>query len=90
MIYVIPDTHLGHENIKKYCNRPENFEALIEKNWRAAISETDTVIHLGDVSFDEKLERAENFSSRQPRQKALRFLFELRVRGGRRGISYGP
>ena len=51
MIYVIPDTHLGHENIKKYCNRPDNFEALIEKNWNAAVSDNDTVIHLGDVSF---------------------------------------
>ena len=54
MIYVIPDTHLGHENIKKYCNRPENFESLIEKNWNATISENDTVIHLGDISFQEE------------------------------------
>lgn len=53
MIYVIPDTHLGHENIKKYCNRPDNFEKLIETNWQATVTETDTVIHLGDVSFDE-------------------------------------
>ncbi len=53
MIYVIPDTHLGHENIKKYCNRPDNFEKLIEKNWNETISEKDTVIHLGDISFNE-------------------------------------
>lgn len=34
MIYLITDTHLGHENIKKYCNRPDNFEKLIENNWK--------------------------------------------------------
>ena len=54
MIYVIPDTHLGHENIKKYCNRPDKFENLIEKNWQEVVTGTDTVIHLGDISFDEK------------------------------------
>ena len=53
MIYVVPDTHLGHENIKKYCNRPDNFERLIEKNWNETITENDTVIHLGDISFKE-------------------------------------
>ena len=53
MIYVIPDTHLGHENIKKYCNRPADFEKLIEKNWNENISANDTVIHLGDISFSE-------------------------------------
>lgn len=53
MLYVIPDTHLGHENIKKYCNRPNNFEKIIEKNWNEIVKENDTVIHLGDVSFEE-------------------------------------
>ena len=53
MIYVIPDTHLGHENIKKYCNRPDNFEKMIEKNWNEIVAENDTVIHLGDISFKE-------------------------------------
>ncbi len=54
MIYVIPDTHLGHDNIKKYCNRPDNFETLIEKNWNELVGESDTVIHLGDISFKEE------------------------------------
>ena len=53
-LYVIPDTHLGHENIKKYCNRPDKFENLIEKNWQEVVTGTDTVIHVGDISFDEK------------------------------------
>ena len=42
MIYVIPDTHLGHENIKKYCNRPNNFEKIIEKNWNEIVKADDT------------------------------------------------
>ena len=53
MLYVIPDTHLGHENIKKYCNRPDNFEKIIEKNWNEIVKADDTVIHLGDISFKE-------------------------------------
>ena len=53
MIYVIPDTHLGHENIKKYCNRQNNFEKIIEKNQNEIVKADDTVIHLGDISFEE-------------------------------------
>lgn len=55
MIFVITDTHLGHENIKRYCNRPDDFESLIECRWKASVTDDDTMIHLGDVSFDKKL-----------------------------------
>lgn len=66
MVYVIPDTHLGHENIKKYCNRPDNFESLIEKNWQEVVNGTDTVIHLGDISFNEKwIERLGGWSGKK-------------------------
>lgn len=52
MIYLICDTHLGHENIKQYCNRPDNFEQLIEANWQQTVTDYDTVIHLGDIALN--------------------------------------
>lgn len=54
MIYIITDTHLYHENIKKYSNRPDNFEKLIRDNWIKTVTDKDTVIHLGDITFQQK------------------------------------
>lgn len=48
--YIISDTHFGHENIKKLCNRPDNFEELIIQDWRKR-NNSDVIIHLGDVSY---------------------------------------
>ena len=54
MIFLICDTHLGHENIKRYCDRPDNFERLIETNWQQTVTDADTVIHLGDIALNRK------------------------------------
>jgi calcineurin-like phosphoesterase family protein len=48
------DTHFGHANIIKYCNRPyadaaEMDEALI-RNWNSVVGRDDTVFHLGDFA----------------------------------------
>lgn len=57
-IWVISDTHFGHDNIIKYCDRPfadskEMNEALVE-NWNSVVKDGDIVYHLGDVYFGEK------------------------------------
>jgi calcineurin-like phosphoesterase family protein len=52
--WIISDTHFGHQNIIGFCNRPVNHEAIIMRNWREAVSESDTILHLGDVAFGNK------------------------------------
>ncbi|KKM74153.1 hypothetical protein LCGC14_1403280 [marine sediment metagenome] len=49
------DTHFGHGNIIKHCDRPYKDayhmdEALVE-NWNAVVRPDQTVIHAGDFAF---------------------------------------
>src|SRR5271157_5187429 len=48
-VYLIADTHFNHENIKTYCQRPDNFTERILHNWKAIVKPQDTIIHHGDV-----------------------------------------
>ncbi len=49
------DTHFGHTNIIKYCDRPyadveEMNQAMIDR-WNEVVTFKDTVYHLGDFAF---------------------------------------
>ena len=55
MNYYIADTHFGHLNVLKHCQRPfstidEMDEALIN-NWNKQVTKKDTVYVLGDMFF---------------------------------------
>ncbi len=52
--WIISDTHFFHENIGIYCNRPQNWQELIIKNWNDLISPVETVLHLGDFALGKK------------------------------------
>ena len=53
-IWFTSDTHFGHANIIKYCDRPytslsEMDESLIE-NWNKVVRPNDSIYHLGDFT----------------------------------------
>lgn len=52
-IWVISDTHFGHQNIIDYCDRPFKTAYLmneaIRENWNSVVKPEDKVYHLGDV-----------------------------------------
>ncbi len=54
-IWLITDTHLGHDAMVKYCGRPENHSELILKNLEV-IKSGDVLIHLGDICIGKDAE----------------------------------
>lgn len=48
--WITTDTHIGHKNIQRYCNRPANCDELIFAGL-SVIQKGDVLIHLGDVAF---------------------------------------
>ena len=49
-IYLISDTHWLHDNIIGYCDRPEDHQRLMIKNWNDTVREEDIIFHLGDIA----------------------------------------
>lgn len=49
------DTHFGHENIIKYCNRPfssvDEMDQTLIYNWNNVVGTEDRIYHLGDFTL---------------------------------------
>ena len=75
MIYFIADTHFGHENIIRLCNRP--FGNVTEMNsymfqaWNARVKDDDTVYIIGDMAFRTHVDEAVKFISGLKGHKCL-------------------
>lgn len=54
-IWVITDTHLGHEKMVQFCGRPKNHSEIILKNLSKTLKTGDTLIHLGDVCLGDDI-----------------------------------
>ena len=60
-LYAIGDLHLALSDLKKpmdIFNGWEGYTEKIEKNWRACITENDTVVLAGDTSWAMGLENS--------------------------------
>lgn len=54
-IFFTSDSHYGHTNIIKYCNRPfssiEEHDDTLIKRWNEKVGKDDIIFHLGDFAF---------------------------------------
>ena len=75
-IYIISDTHFGHENILRFRDSKtneliRNFSDIHDMNeqivqrWNAVVTEEDIVYHLGDVYFGKGWEVLERLKGRK-------------------------
>jgi calcineurin-like phosphoesterase family protein len=80
-IWITSDTHWGHSNIIRYCNRPfltsgdtpdvDAMDHALLSNWREVVKAEDTIIHLGDVCFKWSKERTQSTLQNLPGYKIL-------------------
>ena len=70
MYKIITDTHLGHTNLEKSCERETDATSKIMKNLEL-LKEQDILIHLGDVCFGNDKYWHTQIVNLQPKRKIL-------------------
>ena len=76
-VFFTSDTHFGHKNILKYCNRPFNsIEEMNEKiieNWNNKVGKNDKVFFLGDFMMSQNPDKAKELINKLNGKKYLVF-----------------
>ena len=74
-VYFTSDTHFGHANIIRYCDRPfatvEEMDEAMIANWNAVVGRGDEVWHLGDFGWWRDAKRIRSIFSRLNGKKRL-------------------
>ena len=75
MIFFSADTHFGHANIIRFCNRPfgtvEEMDEALVANWNGRVGGNDTVYFLGDLFFRASDDRVRDILGRLKGRKHL-------------------
>lgn len=50
-IYIFADSHLKHAKMRTYCDRPDGFTQIIDRNMMNVLKPEDHLIHVGDVGI---------------------------------------
>jgi calcineurin-like phosphoesterase family protein len=53
--WIISDTHFFHENIGRYCDRPDGWQDTIIENWNRLIQPEEIVFHVGDLALGKRV-----------------------------------
>lgn len=65
MFFVSSDSHFGHSNIIRYCNRPfasvDEMDAALIANWNNKVGPNDTIYFLGDFTFAKDRNRTREY-----------------------------
>lgn len=88
-VFIISDTHFGHDNIIQYSGRPfatvELMDECIRDNWNETVKDEDIIYHLGDVYMGSAPSFLYNLKGRKrlvlgnhdnPKDQALQKVFE--------------
>lgn len=75
MIFFSADTHFGHANIIRFCDRPfrtvEEMDETLVANWNDRVGGNDTVYFLGDLFFRASADRVKDILGRLKGRKHL-------------------
>lgn len=67
-VFFTSDTHFGHNNIIRFCNRPFNdtkeMEFMLVENWNKVVSPSGRVFVLGDMLWSGGAKKMSNIVSR--------------------------